>query len=39
MNYEQFYGPLSCVVYLLYGGKLRKAYAKYGQDLKKRAEA
>lgn len=39
VNYEQFYGPLSCVVYLLYGGKLRKAYAKYGQDLKKRAEA
>jgi hypothetical protein len=24
---------------LLYGGKLRKAYAKYDQDLKKRAEA
>jgi len=39
VNYEQFYGPLSCLVYLLYGGKLRKAYAKYAQDLKKRAEA
>jgi uncharacterized protein YndB with AHSA1/START domain len=39
VNYEQFYGPLSSVVNLLYGGKLRKAYDKYVQDVKKRAEA
>ena len=39
VNYEQFYGPLSPVVNLLYGGKLRKAYDVYVQDVKKRAEA
>jgi uncharacterized protein YndB with AHSA1/START domain len=39
VNYEQFYGPLSYLVHLLYGGKMRKAFAIYGQALKKRAEA
>lgn len=39
VNYEQFYGPLSGLCYLLYGSKLRKAYDRYVQDVKKRAEA
>jgi len=39
LNYEQFHGPLACLVYLLYGGKMRAAFAAYCQALKKRAEA
>ena len=39
LNYEQFHGPLTCMVYMLYGGKMRAAFAAYCQALKKRAEA
>jgi hypothetical protein len=39
INYEEFFGPLAPVVYLLYARKLRIAFGKYCQDLKNRAEA
>ena len=38
-NYEQFHGPLSCIVHLLYARKMRAAFAVYCQALKKQAEA
>lgn len=38
-NWEQFNGPLAPVVYLLYAGKLRRAFEHYCEDLKARAEA
>lgn len=37
-NSEQFTGPLSPLVYLLYARKLRRAFARYCADLKARAE-
>jgi hypothetical protein len=39
LNYEQFHGPLACLVHMLYGGKMRAAFAAYCQALKTRAEA
>jgi len=37
-NSEQFTGLLSPLVYLLYAGKLRRAFERYCADLKARAE-
>lgn len=39
VNYEQFHGPLACLVHLLYAKRMQAAFAVYCQALKKRAEA
>ena len=39
INYEEFYGVLAPVVNLLYSKKLQRAYDRYCQALKKRAES
>jgi len=39
VNYEEFYGPLAPLVYLLYAKKLRVAFQKYCLRLKKYAES
>jgi len=38
-NHEQFEGPLAPLVQLLFARKLRRAFERYVQDLKRRAEA
>jgi uncharacterized protein YndB with AHSA1/START domain len=38
VNAEQFTGLISPLVYLLYAGKLKVAFERYGLDLKARAE-
>jgi hypothetical protein len=38
-NYEIFRGPLTLLLWLLYRGRLRRAFARYCADLKRRAEA
>jgi hypothetical protein len=37
-NQESFEGPLSPLVYFLYGPKLRRAFRRYGEDLRRRVE-
>ena len=37
-NWEQFNGLISPLVWLLYAGKLQRAFARYCRDLKARAE-
>ncbi|MFO8102468.1 MAG: SRPBCC domain-containing protein [Dehalococcoidia bacterium] len=39
INYEEFRGPLSLIVYLLYSRKLKKAFVKHNLALKARAES
>jgi uncharacterized protein YndB with AHSA1/START domain len=39
VNFEEFHGPLAPVVYLLYTGKLRAAFADYCSSLKIRTES
>ncbi len=39
INYEEFHGVLTPVVNLLYSKKLQRAYDRYCQALKKRAES
>jgi len=39
VNHESFEGPLAPLVYFLYAGKLRRAFRRYGQDLKRRVES
>ena len=39
INYEEFHGVLAPVVNLLYSKKLQRAYDRYCQALKKRAES
>ena len=38
INYEEFHGLLSPIVYLLYSGKLKKAFEKHNSFLKEYAE-
>jgi uncharacterized protein YndB with AHSA1/START domain len=39
VNFEEFHGALAPLVYLLYGGKMKRAFASYCFALKKRAES
>ena len=39
INYEEFHGILAPLVNLLYGKKLQRAFVRYCQDLKRRAES
>jgi hypothetical protein len=39
VNYEQFFGPISPIVYLLYRAKLAAAFDRYCAEVKARAES